>query len=241
MPILSTEPATSVLWKALPWLSFLPSRAFASQQHPHCLQGQSWALFHVNPMQFSWQGSNTSSADGGTHHSFSLWGKAGEILGQPRATPEWRSSHCSSPALQPLPTCLFTTPVGESATTTRKSGSNPSMFTKEQWSSLEMLLLETSQAAILFSLPSHIPSTANSTFPRKTPHSSSTIPSLVSTLCSPPASQSGYTPSIPAMFQLFLLCIRPDIIISVNTPPDSPKTSAFQKISHSQFSAVPSG
>lgn len=113
MPILSTEPATSVLWKALPWLSFLPSRALTRQQHPHCLQGQSWALFHVNPMQFSWQGSNTSSTDGGTHHSFSLWGKAGEILGQLRATPEWRSSHCSSPALQPLPTCPFTTPVGE--------------------------------------------------------------------------------------------------------------------------------
>lgn len=41
------------------------------------------------------------------------------------------------------------------------------MFTKEQGGSLEMLLLETSQAAILFSLPSHISSTANSLFPEK--------------------------------------------------------------------------
>lgn len=128
------------------------------------------------------------------HHSFSLWGKAGEVLGLPRVSEEAATApaqHCSH--CQPAPSQL------QWESQPQRPGNQEQIhliFTKEQWGSLEMLLLETSQAAILFCLPSHISSTANSSFPRKTPHSNTTIPSLISTLCSPPASQSGYTPSI---------------------------------------------
>lgn len=119
------------------------------------------------------------------------------------------------------------------------------MLTEEQQGSLKTLLLETSQGAKLFSLPSHISSTVNSSFPREMPYSNTTIPGHTSTLFSPPASWSGYAPSIPAMFQLFLLCIHPDTIISANIEQTffqiAPK-SAFQKISyHSLFSTLPCG
>ena len=116
------------------------------------------------------------------------------------------------------------------------------MLTKEQRDSLKMLLLETSQGAMRFSLPSHISSTANSTFPRKIPHSSITVPGLISTLFSPPASRSGYAPSVPATFQLFLLCIHPGIIVSANTEQIlfqiAPKSLLFRKSPTVLYSAL---
>lgn len=104
---------------------------------------------------------------------------------------------------------------------------------KAQRGSLKMLLLETSQGEMLFSLPSHISSTANSSFPGKRPHSNTTVPSIISTLFSPPASPSRYAPSIPATFQPFLIYAHPDITASAVTEhihfQTVPKSLLFRK------------
>jgi len=166
-------------------------------------------------MQLSWRGSNNSDSDGATE----LQRKAGDTLGCPRATSGWRDGQ---PLHQPRSTTTAGLPLCNASRRPNHDDQKIRswmllILLKELQGSLKTLLLETSQAAMPFSLPSHTSSAANSSFPRQTAHSNTTIPGLIAALFSLPASWSGYVPSIPAMLQLFLLCLHSDIIISSNT------------------------
>lgn len=130
------------------WLSFYASRGLTSQQHPHCLQGQSLTVLHASPMQFSCQGSNVSSSNEATEPQ----GKAGEkTLGLPGlCLGKEMVSPCSITATANLPLCNTSGRVNHKDQKMRIK-MNP-MLTRKQWSSLKMLLLKASQGAMMFSL-----------------------------------------------------------------------------------------
>lgn len=108
-------------------------------------------------MRLFCQGSNVSSSDGATE----LQGKTGEILRMSRDYPWVKRLQPSHTATANLPLCNASGRVNQKIRIKMNV-----MLTEEQQGSLKTLLLETSQGAKLFSLPSHISSTVNSSFPR---------------------------------------------------------------------------